>query len=79
MYSDSKGNVVGISDSKVKGRINLINPKDKIKIKKSLADKCLFQYFYFKNKKTGDEIMVPMNLIIEDGILEHGDYIYKLK
>lgn len=77
MYiSDSNGNIVGIQDSEDHKRINLINPDlGEIKIKIDEANK--YQFHYFAYLKNGQNKIIPMNLIIEDGIKKDGNYIYK--
>lgn len=72
-FSDSKGNVIGICQKGTR-EITLVNPTNEIRIKKVIANKFMFHYFY--NPETGKSI--PMRTIIEDSKTDNGDYVYTL-
>jgi len=77
-FSDSTGNVVGVQDSVDKKRINLISPEDKvIKVKVSLANKFVFYSFAYRNDETKQDVFISMKNIIDDGVKEGGDYVYR--
>lgn len=79
MYlADKKGNIIGVQDSKDKSRINLVKSDLKVLcIKISDANRYNFHHFVYTNGD-GDEITIPMNLILDDGIKKDGEYVYTL-
>lgn len=75
--SDSQGRIVGMFDLKDKMKIRLINPNKPIRVKKIQATSHSFCHFYYMDKKN-KEVTIPMKNIIEDGVLDKGDYVYKI-
>lgn len=75
---DKKGNIIGVQDTKNKSRINLVNSNlEVLRIKINDAHKYTFHHFAYTNSK-GVEIIIPMNLILDDGIKKDGEYAYIL-
>ena len=73
-FSDSKGNIIGLGQ-KGNNRLVLINPGKEPRVKKAIADRHMFHHFH--NALTDQ--LIPMKVLIEDGRIEHGDYVYPLE
>jgi len=78
LITDSQGVVIGTTDIRIPNKIRLINYKKGIKIEKNLAERLISNWFAYFDEEEKKEKIIPMKVVIEDGILKNGDYEYNL-
>lgn len=77
--TDSKGNIVAIQSSNDKSNLNVVKATNSLRIKTIDVRKHPFMYLIVRNpNNTQEQRHVPMRLLIEDGEMDNGDYVYEV-